>query len=518
MSVPDKTLVTPPPATTQARRIRFGSRTLIAALMVAALIVIVVVVATGALGGGGSSPGTASNAVATGVARIVERSLSSQTQVSATLGYADPTTIVVPAGTAPSNLQQAQQTVATDEGMLQSVQATLASDTATLAQLRAALTATRAKEAVDCRGSNAAASPSTAGGSGAGGSGSTPCASDEQTVATDEQSEMQAAAKVAADQTQVSSAERGLAAAQSALAADEASGSVYGQSSAYTALPAVGKIVKRGESLYSISGQPVVLFYGPVAAWRAFMPGMSAGRDVGELNANLDVLGYGHGLAGDSFTSATSAAINAFQSAHGLTQTGQLLVGSVVFEPGAVRVTAVTPTIGATVQPGPVLSITSTRRQVTIALDAAQQSQLEVGDPVVITLPDNSTTPGRVSYVGTVATTPSSDQAGGAGGGGSSTPTIEVDVTPSNPAATGHLDQAPVNVSITTASVKRALVVPVNALLALANGGYALEEVGAGGAHQLVAVNLGLFDDQDGLVQVTGSGLAAGQRVVVPSE
>jgi peptidoglycan hydrolase-like protein with peptidoglycan-binding domain len=385
-----------------------------------------------------------------------------------------------------------------------------------LAQLRAALTAARAKEAVDCQGTNAAASPLAAGGSGGGGSGSTLCASGAQTVATDEQSETQAAAKVAADQSQVSSAGRGLAAARSALADDHSSGSVYGQSSSYTALPAVGKIVSRGQSLYSISGQPVVLLYGPVAAWRAFLPGMSAGRDVAELNANLDALGYGLRLSGDSFTSTTSAAIDAFQSEHGLTQTGQLLLGSVVFEPGAVRVTAVTPTIGATVQPGPVLSVTSTRRQVTIALDAAQQSQLEVGDPVVITLPDNSTTPGRVSYVGTVATTPSSDQGGG--GGGSGTPTIAVDVTPTDPAATGHLDQAPVNVSITTASITRALVVPVNALLALANGGYALEEIGSGGAHQLVAVDLGLFDDQDGLVQVTGSGLAAGQRVVVPSE
>jgi Putative peptidoglycan binding domain len=517
MSVPEKTPATAPPATAQARRIRFGSRTLFAALGVAALIAIVVVVTTGVLGGG-SSPSSADNTVATGVTRIVERSLSSQTQVSATLGYADPTTLVVSSGTAPSTLQQAQQTVATDEGMLQSAQATLASDTTALAQLRAALTAARAKEVVDCRGSNAAESPSAASGSGGGASGSTPCASDEQTVASTEQSETQAAAKVTADQSQVSSAQRGLAAAQSALAADESSGSIYGQSSAYTALPAIGKIVTRGGSLYSISGQPVVLLYGPVAAWRAFMPGMSAGRDVAELNANLNTLGYGHGLSGDSFTSETSAAIDAYQSAHGLTRTGQLLLGSVVFEPGAVRVTAVTPTIGATVQPGPVLSITSTRRQVTIALDAAQQSQLEVGDPVVITLPDNSTTPGRVSYVGTVATTPSSDQGGGGGGGGSGTPTIEVDVTPSDPAATGHLDQAPVNVSITTASVQRALVVPVNALLALANGGYALEEIGAGGTHQLLAVDLGLFDDQDGLVQVTGSGLAAGQRVVVPSE
>ncbi len=30
-------------------------------------------------------------------------------------------------------------------------------------------------------------------------------------------------------------------------------------------------------------------------------------------------------------------------------------------------------------------------------------------------------------------------------------------------------------------------------------------------------VSLGLFDDAEGLVQVTGSGLAAGQKVVVPS-
>jgi hypothetical protein len=308
-----------------------------------------------------------------------------------------------------------------------------------------------------------------------------------------------------------------VASAQAALATAQASGAAYGQSSTYTALPAVGRIVKRGQSLYAVAGEPVVLLYGPVAAWRAFMPGMTPGKDVAELNANLEALGYGRGLAGDSFTGATASAIDALQSANGVSPTGRLLLGSVVFEPGAVRVTAVTPTLGATVQPGPVLSTSSTTRQVTIALDAAQQADLKVGDPVLITLPDNSTTPGRVTYVGTVATTPSSsDQGGGGGGGGSSTPTIEVDVTPTDPAATGHLDQAPVNVSITTDTVRSALVVPVNALLALAGGGYALEEIGAGGAHHLVAVQLGLFDDQDGLVQVTGPGLVAGRRIVVP--
>src|SRR6185312_1916075 len=102
------------------------------------------------------------------------------------------------------------------------------------------------------------------------------------------------------------------------------------------------------------------------------------------------------------------------------------------------------------------------------------------------------------------------------GSSGSAAPTIAVDITPSHPAATGKWDQAPVQVGITTASVPDALVVPVTALLARSGGGYAVEVVGAGPTH-LVAVALGVFDDAQGLVQVTASGLAAGQSVVVPA-
>lgn len=90
-------------------------------------------------------------------------------------------------------------------------------------------------------------------------------------------------------------------------------------------------------------------------------------------------------------------------------------------------------------------------------------------------------------------------------------------VSPSDPAATGTWDQAPVQVTVTTATVPRALVVPVTALLAQSGGGYAVEVVDPQGAHHLVSVSLGLFDDADGLVQVTGSGLVPGQEVVVPT-
>jgi multidrug efflux pump subunit AcrA (membrane-fusion protein) len=159
------------------------------------------------------------------------------------------------------------------------------------------------------------------------------------------------------------------------------------------------------------------------------------------------------------------------------------------------------------VQAGPVLSVSSTRHQVTIALDAALQSQVEVGDPVTITLPSNETTPGRVSSVGKVASS---------GSGSDSTPTVEVAVRLSHEAAAGQLDQAPVSAAIVTDRVKNALAVPVTALLALAGGGYAVEVVAPTGVHHLVAVELGLFDDADGLVQINGRSLKAGQRVVVP--
>jgi peptidoglycan hydrolase-like protein with peptidoglycan-binding domain len=301
-----------------------------------------------------------------------------------------------------------------------------------------------------------------------------------------------------------------VAGAEQSLAAAESSATGHDAAAAYTMLPSAGTVVRHGQALYAVDGEPVLLLYGRVSAWRAFRSGMSPGRDVAELNANLDALGYGRGLAGDDFTAATSQAIVALQAAHGLPQSGVLPLGSVVFKPGPVRVTSVTPTVGQAVQAGPVLSVSSTRHEVAIKLDAAQQAEVKVGDPVTITLPDNSTTPGRVSSVGKVASSSGGDS-------GSGTTTIDVKVRLSHQAAAGQLVQAPVSVSITTASAKDALVVPVNALLALAGGGYAIEVVDKAGLHHLVPVTLGLFDDAQGLVQVIGSGVQAGQRVVVPA-
>ena len=472
----------------------------------------------------GSSPaatGASDNATATALQTITRRSLTSQTQVDGTLGYADSSTVSLPSGTAPSSIRQAEQSLASAQQMLASAQATLAADEQTLSQAQSQLTADRLKEQSDCAGANAAqGSVGGNGGSGNGAGAASPCASAAQAVATDQAAVTSAGQKSAGDRGQVASAQTSVSGAERSLAASQSSAVTYDAGAAFTMLPEAGDVIQRGQPLYAINGTPTLLLYGPVAAWRAFRSGMAPGTDVAQLNRNLQALGYGHGLEGAQFTAATEQAVTAFQAAHRLDQTGTLLLGSVAFFRGPVRVTSVTPTLGEPVQTGgqgqsgsAVLSVTSTRHQVAIQLDAAQQSRIKVGDDVVVTLPDNSTTPGVVSKVGKVATVPSSDQ----GNGGSSTPTIEVDVRLLHAGAAGSLDQAPVSVSITTGSVNDVLVVPVNALIALAGGGYAVEVAGAGGVHQLAAVTLGLFDDAEGLVQVSGSSLRAGQRVVVPA-
>jgi peptidoglycan hydrolase-like protein with peptidoglycan-binding domain len=300
----------------------------------------------------------------------------------------------------------------------------------------------------------------------------------------------------------------------------------------YTELPAAGVVISQGQVLYRVNDRPVVLLRGATPAYRTLAVGAS-GPDVADLNADLLALGYATSSqlspGSSRFGSATAKALEKLQAAVGLTQDGILALGQAVFEPTALRATSLLAQLGGNSQAGQsVLQATSTTRQVQVALDASQQTNMAVGDKVTIALPDNRITLGVVSSVGAVASCPAGSAPGGsssssAGPGtdtcssSSAPPTITVEVAPSDPAATGRWDQAPVQIGITTTRVPRALVVPVSALLARSSGGYAVEVAGATGIHHLVPVSLGLFDDADGLVAVTHSRLAAGQQVVVPA-
>jgi peptidoglycan hydrolase-like protein with peptidoglycan-binding domain len=278
-----------------------------------------------------------------------------------------------------------------------------------------------------------------------------------------------------------------------------------------TALPDEGAVVTRGEALYRVDGRPVPLLYGRLPAWRPLETGVDDGPDVRQLEQNLVALGYDPDRAitvDNHFTWATRAAVRRFQEAAGLEETGTFQPGDAVWQPGPVRVGQLKAAVGDSARPGSaLLEVTDTERQVLIDLDASRQPYVRAGDRVDLELPGGRTTTGRVASVGKVAAV------GSGGAAEDTTPTVELVVALDDPKATGSLDQAPVDASITTEVREGVLAVPVNALLALAEGGYAVE-VERQGRRELVGVETGLF--ADGQVEVESAGLKAGDRVVVP--
>ena len=346
--------------------------------------------------------------------------------------------------------------------------------------------------------------------------------------------------KVGSDTTKLQGDETSLALLQTTAANPGA---------AYTWLPAVGQIIKQDQRVYSVSNESVPLLYGTIAAYRAFYLGMSNGADVGELTHDLIALGYGAGLSrSDHYSDATAAAVKRWQRARGTPATGEILLGQVVFEPGPIRVTSLTASVGSSIGGGgagasgasgggggTVLAATGTSPIVTVDLDVTQEYLVKPGDAVSIVLPDGiSTVGGHVETVGTVAIcaggggigtgggagggtaaqSPCSSGAGASGDNANSTPTVPVMIRLDRTPQGARLDQAPVNVNITTQRVRNVLAVPVNALLALQGGGFGVDVVSAHGS-RLAGVSTGLYSNT--LVQISGSGITAGTRIEVPS-
>ena len=300
------------------------------------------------------------------------------------------------------------------------------------------------------------------------------------------------------------------------------------RSGVLTAIAQPGTVVRPGQEVAEIDGRPVLLMRGARPAWRALALGVPDGPDVRQLEKQLRAMGYdpAHDMVvDDHFTSTTRAAVRRWQAATHQPVTGVVPLGAVAFLPESLRVTGDAAPLGSIVGPGqPLVTGTTTAHEVTVALDTAQQTLVSVGDSVVVTLPDGTTTVrGRVTYVSHVATSATGGDLGGGGQGsgqgagppsGQGQPTLQVTVALADQRAAGRLDQAPVQVAVTDRLAAHVLAVPVTALLARAGGGYA---VTIAGTQRDVPVTLGLFDDLTQLVQVSGSGLAAGMRVVVPA-
>lgn len=286
-----------------------------------------------------------------------------------------------------------------------------------------------------------------------------------------------------------------------------------GQEGVVTWVAREGARVARGQALYRVDDLPVPLLYGDVAPYRTLEAGVEDGRDVKQLEKNLEALGYTGFTVDEEYTDTTTAAVQEWQDDLGLEPTGRVEPGQVVVAAGPVRVGDHKAQAGARVAPGkPVADVTAPSQTVTVDLEVEDQQLAREGAAVTVELPGGQTVDGTVTEIGTVAQAP----AGGEQQDGQATDdaaTIEVTVTLDDPAKAGSLDQAPVDVNLLSEERKGVLTVPVSALLALDEGRYGVEVV-EGDSTRIVPVEVGLF--AGGKVEVTGDGIAAGTKVGVP--
>lgn len=277
-----------------------------------------------------------------------------------------------------------------------------------------------------------------------------------------------------------------------------------------TALPDLGSVIDRGGVLYEVNGAPgPVLMFGARPMWRTLSTSSDDGPDVLQLEENLAALGFtddGEMVVDEEYDSGTAAAVADWQESLGRDETGQVEPDDVWFGPGAMRVAEHVASVGDEAS-GEILQVTGTARYVHVDLDPEDSGYAKAGDEVTVTLADGSEVKGVVFALGTVATVTESQ---GMNGSSSSTTTLDMTVVLAEEAEQA-LDESPVSVDLVTSAATDVLAVPVNALLALAEGGYALEVVLDGGATELVAVETGKF--ADGFVEVSGE-ISEGDVVV----
>ncbi len=265
-----------------------------------------------------------------------------------------------------------------------------------------------------------------------------------------------------------------------------------------TWVPDIGVEIKPGEVVWEIDRQPVIYMPGDLPMYRDLYKGVKKGDDILQLEEFLIAEGFGPEgwLADDSFNSRTRAAVKAFQKERAMTEDGLLGPAKIMVghEPLRVETRA---NIGDLTSSGPVLSVTDADAVVTLTSSSRQLSNFQRNPEVLIVLGDGTELPATLDKV---KSTPA-DETGAFG--------YEIRYL-----VNAAISEAqPVKVKLVQVLAADALTVPVDALIALAEGGYAVE-VKTGGGNALRGVDVIDFDDT--MVAITGD-VVEGDEVVIPS-
>ncbi|WP_197719278.1 efflux RND transporter periplasmic adaptor subunit [Actinomyces slackii] len=273
-------------------------------------------------------------------------------------------------------------------------------------------------------------------------------------------------------------------------------------------LPASGTVLTQGDLLYRAGAEAAYLMHGTVPAWRTLEAGVDDGEDVLQLQTALRSMGYLEGEPDDRFGRATASAVLRWQKDAGLSRTGTVPLGQVVFSPGDLRVGSVSAKLGdRAAMDSELYAVTSTTQVVDAPVKLSDQGLAVVGGTVTITMPDSTTTSGTISAVGTPTEKSS-------GSGDSKERIIPVTITLDDAGASAAFQEVSVTVALPSQTREDVLSVPLGALLALSPQQYGVEIVESDGTTRKVPVTTGLF--AAGRVEISGEGITAGQSVVVP--
>ncbi len=306
-----------------------------------------------------------------------------------------------------------------------------------------------------------------------------------------------------------SSTDLSTSASQGAGGGDSAEGSTG--ISTLTSVVQVGAVIEPGDVVWTIDARPTVLMAGSFPAWRDLETDVEPGPDVAQLEATLSLLGYDPDATmtiDEEFTSATEAVVEAFQVDLGYAAEdeadGVVLLGDVIFVGSPLRVAETPIAVGSGVGSGATVVVTSvTDTVIRMDVSADDRALLTPGAGVVVVLPDFTEVSGTVFSTGSVAQTSQDGVV-----------TFEAIVALDDSSVADGLDEASVTVEVVTEERLGVMALPVTALAALAEGGYAVEVVDASGVTRLVAVEPGLF--AEGLVEIEAD-LASGDVIVVPA-
>ncbi len=275
-----------------------------------------------------------------------------------------------------------------------------------------------------------------------------------------------------------------------------------------TKSPTSGDVLRPGDELVRVADKPVILAQGEQPLYRELRRvatserdaandkvGLQTGADVEQLQTFLLDAGFddkGRLEVDGEFGLSTEIAVKAWQRDVGHPATGKVDRTQVVFIDGAIRVDRA-PNVGDTFDS---VTVTANSPTVSVSVTTKQRTFFEVGSSV------------ELESAGATATGTVTDQKRVVGDDGTTRYDVKITIDAGQDLAGAE------TVAITASRTVAAdvLTVPVRALVALAEGGWAVQVDGVDGP-TLTAVVLG--DVVNGIAEITG--LDEGTQVVVPS-